>query len=258
MAVDPISEGAKAVQEVAKATGKALDLASRASGWIGEAVGRPVAEAIAYYVTDPLQVKRIERAIYDEARLRDLFNELNGVMGEGAMRLRPLPPKVAIPLLESATMEYDDTLLHLWAQLLATAINAEEEPVERQYVSILASLSAADAVALQGLWAESFEPANQEAFNDGPVTYHPSLDASVHGERVTASLSKQGLVAPSMMQLSLYVPAEDHESSWGPQQHRIDVPGDARFVTFTDLGRAFCRAVGMKAPEVTAEAACAA
>lgn len=246
---ETITESAKAVQEVAKTTGQALDLTVGFTGWVGEVLGRPIAEAVGYYVTDRIQAKRIEASIYDKARFLELLREVHGVIDAAAINVRALPPKVAIPLLEAATMEFDDRLLRLWANLLATAINADEDPVERQYVSILSELSVADAQALAGLWRDSFKPFNQEVFKDGPVTYRPSLDTGSYGEHTAANLTRLGLVTASIVELSLYVPGDNDEGSWGPRQHDIGVPGEYRFVMFTDLGRAFCRAVGIEAPE---------
>lgn len=245
---ETIKESAKAAQEVAKTAGQAIDLTKGLTGWVGEVVGRPIAEAVGYYVTDRIQAKRIEAAIYDKARFAELLRKVDGIIDGAAINVRPLPPKVAIPLLEGATMEFDERLQALWAHLLAAAINADDDPVERQYVSILSELSVADAEALEGLWRESYAEINRKTFHDGPVTYGPSLDTSPFGEHVAANLTRLGLITASTIKLSLYVPGEDNESSLGPHQHPIDVPGEFRFVVFTDLGRAFCRAVGMREP----------
>lgn len=242
---EPITESAKAVQEVAKTTGQALDLTKGLTGWIGEVVGRPLAEAVGYYVTDRVQAKRIEAAIYDRARFADLLRKLDGAIDAEQINVRPIPPKVAIPLLEAATMEFDDRLQTLWAHLLATAINADEDPVERQYVSILSELSVADAEALEMCWRESFEIAKAKPWRDGAVTYNPTIDATALGDHVVANLTSLGLLKPGNVDVAIFKPGRGDYGETDFSESSLQVPNEPCFAVLTELGRAFCRAVGM-------------
>lgn len=250
MTGDPISESAKAVQETAKATSKAIDLTSGFTGWIGEVVGRPIAEAVGLLVTDRLAAKRVEASIYDAARLQSLLEKTRSYLADRSAVLREIEPKIALPLLEAATMEFDERLHDLWAELLASAIDNDTDPVQRQYVSILTDLSADDAEALEYFWKESFSPLNLRPHSDGPVTFGPSIDTGAYGEHISANLIRLGLFRPALMKIKVYQPEQhDHRyGSWGPSEHPVDVPGEAAYVTFTELGVAFCRAVGMREP----------
>jgi hypothetical protein len=250
---EEITEGAKAVQEAAKATGKALDLLHVFGGWVGKVVGDPVAEAVGFYVTDRIQAARLERAIFDKARLHELLKRLQSNIGDRSIKVRPLPPKVALPLLEAATMEYEDDLLSLWAKLLETAIDDDSMTVERQYVSILTELSSTDAEALQDFWVQSFEPYDRKRSQDGLKTLGPSIDTTMFGDHVAANLTRLGILTAGYIEFNIYEPGgENRYGSYGPEQEKVQVPGDFRFAVFTDLGRDFCRALGMRDPPIRA------
>lgn len=79
-----------------------------------------------------------------EKRLRD----------KGITQTRLPPPKIMLPLIEHATMEYEDDLHTLWANLLGTALNAAGNQVHRKYVSTFAELSTDDARALEAIFRE--------------------------------------------------------------------------------------------------------
>jgi hypothetical protein len=245
---ETIKASAKATEEVAKTAGKALDFAQGFPAWIGDVVGRPIAEAVGYYVTDRIQAKRYEAAIYDQARLTELVRKV-GIALEGRdVKVRPIPPKVALPLLENATMEFDERLHTMWANLLASALDADQDPVERQYVTVLAELFPPDAMALEEFWSASFKLKTQKPLRDGAVTYLPTIDTTGHEERVAANLTRLGLLTSGYMQLQLFRPNEGEYGEPEFSSSVVEVPTEPSFAHLTDLGRGFCLAVGMKVP----------
>jgi hypothetical protein len=239
--------GAKATEEVAKTAGKALDLVSALPAWLGEVAGRPIAAAMGYYVTDRLQAKQFEARIYDQARLAELMRKAGVALEGREVVVRPIPPKVALPLLESATMEFDERLHTMWANLLATAVDADQDPVERQYVSILAELSADDAQALEGVWRDFHGLKAQESLRDGAVTYPPTIDLSGN-DHIVANLTRLGLLTAGTIELEIYRPARGDYDERDYSISETRVPTEPCFALLTDLGRGFCRAVGMKEP----------
>lgn len=128
---EAITESAKAAQEVAKTTGKAIDAASGLGGWVSQLVGAPLAE-IAGIATDHLAFTRSVRAL----RLKQKYEALKAEMGEEQI-VRPLPAKVAIPLIAAASLEENDELHELWARLLANATSPAGPEVGVSFVSIL-------------------------------------------------------------------------------------------------------------------------
>lgn len=252
---EEITESAKAIQETAKAAGKGIDLVQGLSGWVGKVVGDPVAEAVGFFVTDRIQTARIEKAIFDKVRLQALLRQVESDIAGRTINVRPLPPKVAIPLLEAATMEYEDELLALWAKLLATAIDDDADPVERQYVSMLTELSVGDAEALQYFWDQSFEPYNVKPTRDGLKLLGPAIDTTAYGDHIAANLTRLGILTASYIEFQVYEPAgHNRYGSYGPEQESVQVPGDFRYAVFTELGRNFCQALGMTEPKTDPKA----
>jgi Abortive infection alpha len=88
--------------------------------------------------TVPATERRIAAAIYSWERLELLLHKTKGNLHrQGFVRFRVPPPKVMLPLLENATMEDNDDLHSLWAQLLATSLDAAADEVHRKFVTIL-------------------------------------------------------------------------------------------------------------------------
>lgn len=250
MVDDPVTESAKALQETARTGGKAIDLVQGTTDWVGEVIGGPIKEAVGLYVTDKLSRLRLERAIYSEVRLDALRRKLDSLTEGEALAVRPLPPKVALPLLEAATMEFDDDLQTLWAQLLRSAIDERRDPIERQHVSILAELSADDAKALQDFWSDWQSRKHEKPYRDGSVRYGPNVETGSWGEAIAANLFRLGLIKPSYTFIANYVPEESNRYGvFGPSSDDIEVPTSLDFVQFTAQGERFCRALGLPESE---------
>ena len=143
-----MNEEGKATQEVAKATGKAIDAGRELGGFIAKYTGGPLAQAMGI-VEDRLKYMRWERQI----RLMDRANTFLRDRGLDAPN-RNIPLQTAIPLLESASLAENDELQDRWAMLLANAadINSKTE-VRRAFVSILDDLTALDALVLEKLYS---------------------------------------------------------------------------------------------------------
>jgi hypothetical protein len=111
----------------------------------------------------------------------------------GVQDRRMVAPKVGLPLLEAATMEYDDRLHILWANLLASALNPASAPVERWLVSILADLTGDDARALESLYAEALS-ADCRPFRNWGGVYGPDVDSPSFGAAEADNLRRLGLI----------------------------------------------------------------
>jgi hypothetical protein len=100
---DPIeaaSETAKAVQEVAKAGGKAIDAGRDAGGWLDRIFGGTIEHAVGLHWSDRVKARRIEAAIYDWERLETLLHKVVGrLKAKGIENTRVIAPKVALPLI---------------------------------------------------------------------------------------------------------------------------------------------------------------
>jgi Abortive infection alpha len=150
-----IEETAKAAQELAKTTSKAIEATRDVGGFLDRVFGKAIEHAVGRLWTDRAMASRVEAAIYDWARLTTLLHNTEKKLHEKGITItRLVPPKIALPLLEHATMEHEDDLHELWENLLTSALNPSEEEIKRTYVSVLGELSAKDAHALKRLYAE--------------------------------------------------------------------------------------------------------
>jgi hypothetical protein len=64
MSDDPISESAKAAQQIAKATGKAIDAVRDLGGWLDRMFGEAIEQEVGRIWTVPATERRIAAAIY--------------------------------------------------------------------------------------------------------------------------------------------------------------------------------------------------
>jgi len=134
-APDPIGGWAKATEATANASKEAIqasrELAHFIRGPAGEVVGM---------LEDYLKVVRFERRVRLWDRVRNILIE----KGLGAPTRR-IPLKIALPLLENATLEEDDDLQEVWARLLVNGGDANSGiELRRAFVSVLAEMSALD------------------------------------------------------------------------------------------------------------------
>jgi len=109
-------EIAKAVQEVAKFGSKGIESAEKAGSFVARVFKAPI-EEVSGIIHDKLRFVRWRRLIA-------MGDEVNKILHErGVNESRAVPPKLALPIFEEATLEDDDTLQALWNQLLANAMD---------------------------------------------------------------------------------------------------------------------------------------
>ncbi len=247
---EAIKEGAKAVQEVAKATTAAVNAAKDGGGWIDGVIGDGLRNYVALHWTDRLAARRLEAAIYDYERLEEIRQcVIRRLQRKGITNIRSAPPRVVIPLIESATMEDEVDLRELWASLLATALDPTSDPVDRKFISTLNELSKADAVTLADIyrpWLQSQE----RGWSDGPVqadgVEYEGGGSDVDADNLSIlTLNRLGLIRPTYVKLRAYIPPS--RRTWSEDVGRVGdpvaVPGDLSVVKLTQYGVAFCKAV---------------
>lgn len=140
-----LDEESKAVQEVAKAAGKAVDAATSFGGFISKYLGGSLDEAMGIW-EDKLKYLRWERQV----RLVDRANQF--LLERGLSKpTRTVSLQLAVPLLQGGSLEENDVLQDKWAALLVNAADAREPEIRRAYISIIADLTEADALILDRL-----------------------------------------------------------------------------------------------------------
>lgn len=144
---DPI-ETTKSLADAAKSlsdtTGKMMATAEKAGAWLTRMVG----EEAAGLLKDGLFYWRAINAL----KLQD---KLNAILARRQIDCpNPIPLRLAIPFLEEATMEDNETLQERWAQLLANAMDPHFRiNMERYFAGALASLSPQDCIVLEKIAA---------------------------------------------------------------------------------------------------------
>ena len=109
-------EIAKAVQSVAKLGDKALETSQKVGGFFARVFKAPI-EEVSGMVTDKLRFVRWRRLVA-------MSDEVNAILADrGVADTRTVPPKLALPIFEEASLEEDKQLQGLWNHLLANAMD---------------------------------------------------------------------------------------------------------------------------------------
>ena len=111
-------EIAKAIQESAKLGEKGLEIADKAGSFFAKVFKEPVDE-ISGMITDKLRFIRWKRMV-------EMSDEVNKILEERKIvETRAVPPKIALPIIEEASLEDDPNLQYLWNHLLANAMSPD-------------------------------------------------------------------------------------------------------------------------------------
>jgi len=147
-----VEETAKAAQEIAKTTGKVVEVGEKFVAFISKYIQGSLEQGIGIF-EDKLKYMRWERQL----RLMRRANELIKSLGISAPS-KAIPLKLAIPLLQAASLEDDDYLQDMWARLLINAATAESGiELKRIYIDILERLTPIEALILERIYQLPFE-----------------------------------------------------------------------------------------------------
>jgi hypothetical protein len=249
-----IEETAKAAQELAKTGSKAIDATRDVGGWLDRLFGEAIEHTVSRVWTARVRASRIEAAIYDYERLTTLLHNTEKKLQKKGIKItRVVPPKIALPLLEHATMEHEGELHELWENLLTSALDPSEEEIKRTYVSVLGELSANDAHALKRLYAEWLYWDKREVPDFVRNKEHRySLGIGVDDAEAAVLFYRLGLILPVHVTVEEYrrqrpvMPSRDRDDR-GPYYvedgDKTLVLGDLSVVGLTEFGEKFCKAV---------------
>ncbi len=145
--MNDVEEIAKAVQEASKLGGKSLGTAEKVGGFFVKVFKEPTLEVVGI-ITDKLRFMRWKRTVV-------MVDEVNGILSaRGVTTTRPVPPKLALPILEESSLEEDETLQELWTNLLANAMDPNfETSIRTAYVGIIKELEPIDAKILKTVYS---------------------------------------------------------------------------------------------------------
>lgn len=169
-----VKEVAKAAAEAAKFGTQAVKTTEKILTFTAKVLKEP-AEQAAGIIGDRLRLFRWERQL-------TYLEKVNGILTErGIMITRAVPPKFALPVLENASLEEDDELQKLWAELLANAMDPKFHNVPRMaYIDIIKSLTPLDVKILEAIF--------EALKSDKDVNWDNVLDYSFKKEVVCKTL----------------------------------------------------------------------
>jgi hypothetical protein len=154
--LDEITETAKAVQETAKTARSGIEATQALGRFVSRITTEPL-ETVMGILNDKLQFMRWERKLRLAERGREILHQ-RGIQGP----LRPIPYKLALPIVEHASLEDNDELQDLWANLLASAVDPKFEGLIRAaYIDIIKQLEVVDVHILNAVY-ESYEQWSEE------------------------------------------------------------------------------------------------
>ncbi len=132
-----IEETAKTTQEIAKTVNNALDKAEKAGTFIAKYIDAPLTEITGIW-NDKLKYRRWENQL-------NLWTKANKKLQDLGLEVprNELPLKLGLPLIEAASLEDDNQLQELWANLLVNSSTGFS--LDRSYISVLEQLSSLEA-----------------------------------------------------------------------------------------------------------------
>jgi hypothetical protein len=135
-------EIAKAIQESAKLGEKGLDIADKVGSFFAKVFREPINE-ISGMITDKLRFVRWKRTV-------QMVDEVNKILEEKKITdTRAVPPKIALPIFEEASLEDDPDLQYLWNHLLANAMNPKfNDEVRYGFIEMIKEITGIEAKLL--------------------------------------------------------------------------------------------------------------
>ena len=147
-------EKAKAVKETAKATQKFIDASEKLGSFLKMVCGDAIIE-LGGTITDWAKFFRYKNLLHIKDKVEDIHKKRKT---EG--KAIPIPPRYAIPLVEKASMEDNETIQDMWAGLIANATDPDMRlNLNKIFINIISSLEPLDAKILMYL------PSHQELSN---------------------------------------------------------------------------------------------
>lgn len=199
-----MNEEIKAVEEIAKTTGKAIDASAKFGAFLVPFIKKPLQEAIGI-VEDKLKYARWENQMKLMTKATKYLHEIN--LDEPT---RIIPLKLAVPLLQAASIEDDDYLQDLWAKLLTNFASANSGiSLQRVYIDILEHINPLEARILEKIYALPDEQrAHKTLYTKNlpeciEIYAKPGIlesgNPNQEVELALSNLARQGCISPSMV-----------------------------------------------------------
>ncbi|WP_029061322.1 Abi-alpha family protein [Labrenzia sp. DG1229] len=229
-----------------KTVDKLIDKTSDLGKWLDKIFGPSITDGVGIF-HDKLKYIRLEKAI-------DLhLDHVKSINERGIKNLRPIPPKILLPIFENATLEEDENLHELWVSLLTSARDADGDEVHKSFVSILSELTPKDAEVLAEIadrWPNAVKPMPPSSYKTQSAPY---LDEKAIGflnfesiEESLTNLARQGLIREANHLQDVLVPTRFDERLRDPLEvgkFSVQVRVGLKVCAVTSFGEGFIKAV---------------
>lgn len=139
-------EYAKAVQDLSKLGIKGIEAIEKLGSFFSKVFKAPI-EEISGMLHDRLRFFRWKCLV----KIVDESNEI--LDKKGITETRAVPPKIALPIFEEASLEDDPTLQALWSHLLANAMNPEfNDEIRYGFIGMIKNITAIEVNVLNLLY----------------------------------------------------------------------------------------------------------
>jgi hypothetical protein len=136
-------EQAKATQEVAKTTGKFAEVVEKVGGFVSKVIG-PASNQVGGILEDWTRYYRLRNLMHIADKVEAIH-----VQRDIEDKTVPIPPRIAIPMLESASLEDDEELQEVWARLIANSTDPNfKEALHPGYIEIIKQMSPDEVIIL--------------------------------------------------------------------------------------------------------------
>lgn len=168
-----MSDELKAITEVSKTAGKAIDASTKAGSFLNKVFGEACVEG-GGILTDKVKAYRYKNWLKIQDNIQEIHKQ-RGVEG----KLIPIKPSIGIPLLDAASLEDEPALQDLWAQLIANYTDPTKT-VERRsaYITILKDLAPLDVKVLNYL-SSKIKNTSAEIISKNLSEYCDSIDLAL-------------------------------------------------------------------------------
>jgi len=225
-----LQEVSKAVQETARTSNKAIESFDKAGNFLGEVFGDLVKDSVGL-VSDRLKFFRIERFFSFKEKTEKKLKE------KGIKVTIPIPPKLALPLIEAATVENDDSLQQRWSNMLSNAIDPSfKGSITRNFVSILEQMNPSDVIILDTLCKEWISLPDEN--KDTALFDRSKISTNLHIDKKECEISLRNLI-----RLGCIKPGVITASSISFGNHGLSSYKDTELVGVTELGIEFYQSI---------------
>lgn len=228
-----VEEIAKAVQKASDFGIKTLETSEKVGGFFAQVFKEPITE-VAGILTDRLKFARWKRLVEMQSQVNEILST------RGISETRPVPPKLALPLLEESSLEDDSSLQYLWNHLLANAMDPGfSGDLRIGFIEMIKGLTAKDAQVLE-LFYGILKQENRLAPLESVIQY--SLKKEQIMQALSISEADYQVSAFNLMRVQCIAPAVFKATgiSFGDEATTIYKGIDV--VTLTPLGVKFAQA----------------